>query len=196
MEFRYSEVNHLNAFSVMSNDLKSNGDHAGSYSRFCAELQTMAMGDHNAPEFGQCAHLSMGVRCGALDDESLISIKSLWQYNIDVMNHYGRRNAISYVTLQFLREVEAKGMDKIIQKKLLTEIELKEVLNGENPSMSLKELLFKVIRGFPNFKLLYQLYMLTKNVTIMGNIYDNYPKSPEQLPSWISQRNIALNEKL
>ena len=124
------------------------------------------------------------------------SIKSLWQYNIDVMNHYGRRNAISYVTLQFLREVEAKGMDKIIQKKLLTEIELKEVLNGENPSMSLKELLSKVIRGFPNFKLLYQLYKLTKNVTIMGNIYDNYPKSPEQLPSWISQRNIALNEKL
>ncbi|MDH5404805.1 MAG: NAD(P)/FAD-dependent oxidoreductase, partial [Candidatus Heimdallarchaeota archaeon] len=38
-----------------------------------------------------------------------LSREGLWKYNIDVMAHYGRRNAISYVTLQFLREIQANG---------------------------------------------------------------------------------------
>eukprot|EP00974_Lingulodinium_polyedra_P048544 4661807-Lingulodinium_polyedra.AAC.1 len=43
--------------------------------RYVACLATMAMGDHNAPEFGQAAHVTLGARAGALDDASLISLR-------------------------------------------------------------------------------------------------------------------------
>jgi flavin-dependent dehydrogenase len=124
------------------------------------------------------------------------SREALWQYNIDVMSHYGRRNSISYVTLQYLREIEAPGMDYILKKKLLSEAEIKAVFNGENPKMGFVDILVKVFRGITNPKILWKLYQLSRDVKHTGEIYDRYPSDPTKLTEWREERDEFLGEKL
>jgi len=131
----------------------------------------------------------------ALDKEDY-SRESLWKYNVDVMSHYGRRNSISYVTLQYLRAIEAEGMDFILKRNLLTEAEIKAVFNGENPKMGFKDILVKIVRAFPNFKMLYKLYELSRDVKAIGAIYDDYPDNPDDLTAWRHRRDEFLNEEL
>lgn len=125
-----------------------------------------------------------------------ISREGLWKYNIDVMGHYGRRNAISYVTLQFLRKVEADGMDFILKRKVLTELEVKSVFDGNDPKTGFKEVMLKIIRVFPRYGLLRNLYQLVSAVKKMGSMYDTYPSNPTDLPNWIKERNRLLGEDL
>ncbi|MHA2503194.1 MAG: NAD(P)/FAD-dependent oxidoreductase [Candidatus Kariarchaeaceae archaeon] len=129
-------------------------------------------------------------------DRGDYSRESLWKYNTDVMAHYGRRNSISYVTLQYLRDIEASGMDIVLKKKLLTEDEIKAVFNGRNPKMGVVDILTKVVRSFPNFGILWKLYKLASDIGTIGEIYDNYPNTPDDLSAWIKRRNDFLGEDL
>ncbi|MFV2014467.1 MAG: NAD(P)/FAD-dependent oxidoreductase, partial [Candidatus Heimdallarchaeota archaeon] len=80
-----------------------------------------------------CGYYAGKAMAKALENEN-VSRENLWDYNMDVMAHYGSRNAISYVTLQFLREVRADGMDFLLQRDVLTEEEVKSVYDGNDPS--------------------------------------------------------------
>lgn len=142
-----------------------------------------------------CGYYAGKAMVKALDDDDL-SRESLWDYNKDVMGHYGRRNAISYVTLQFLREIEADGMDFLLKKKVLTEEEVKAVYDGNDPETGLIAVLKKVIRCFPKYGLLKNMYNLVSSVKNMGSIYDDYPANPADLPSWRLRRNELLGEDL
>ncbi|MHA2250528.1 MAG: NAD(P)/FAD-dependent oxidoreductase, partial [Candidatus Kariarchaeaceae archaeon] len=122
--------------------------------------------------------------------------ESLWQYNTDAIGHYGRRNAISYVTLQFLREINPEGMDFILKRRVLTENELLAVFDGEDPETGLITVLLKIIRCFPRYGLLMKLRELVKAVKSMGSIYDTYPDNPTELAQWREKRNAALGEDL
>ena len=77
MEFEPFEVQGLEAFkdvdaplpfSLPANFVPSDSE------RYVCQLNTMAMGDHNAPEFAQASHLAIGIWSGALSDESLIAL--------------------------------------------------------------------------------------------------------------------------
>lgn len=129
-------------------------------------------------------------------DRKDYSRESLWKYNIDVMAHYGRRNAISYVTLQFLRAVEASGMDFILKRGVLTEQEVKDVFDGDDPKTGFFAIMSKVIRIFPRYGLLKTLYTLVSNVKKMGRIYDNYPQNAADLARWRQERDTLLGEVL
>ena len=131
----------------------------------------------------------------ALDRKDL-SRESLWKYNVDVMAHYGRRNAISYVTLQFLRDVEATGMDFVIKRGVLTQQELKDVFDGESPKTGILSVLAKVVRVFPRYRLLGKLYSLVSSVKKMGATYDSYPTDPKDLAHWRNKRDTLLGEVL
>jgi geranylgeranyl reductase family protein len=142
-----------------------------------------------------CGYYAGKAMVKALDNGN-VSREGLWDYNIDVMAHYGRRNAISYVTLQFLREIEADGMDYILKKKVLTEEEVKSVYDGNDPETGIKAVLLKIIRCFPRLGLLREMYKLVSRVKKMGSIYDKYPKDPSMLAAWRSERNELLGEIL
>ncbi|MCE7733661.1 MAG: NAD(P)/FAD-dependent oxidoreductase [Candidatus Heimdallarchaeota archaeon] len=131
----------------------------------------------------------------ALDAED-VSRENLWDYNMDVMAHYGRRNAISYVTLQFLRDVEADGMNFLLTRKVLTEEEVKAVYDGQDPDTGFISVLLKLIRCFPRYGLLKKMYTLVSAVKKMGTIYDEYPKNPADLSNWRERRNTLLGENL
>lgn len=129
-------------------------------------------------------------------DSDIYTREGLWDYNTDVMAHYGRRNAISYVTLQFLREIEADGMDFILKKKVLTEDEVKAVYDGNDPDTGMIAVILKIIRCFPRYGLLKNMYKLVSRVKKMGSVYDEYPSNPSDLSSWRSRRNELLGEAL
>jgi flavin-dependent dehydrogenase len=142
-----------------------------------------------------CGYYAGKAMVKAIDNQDF-SRESLWEYNIDVMRHYGRRNAISYVTLQFLREIEADGMDFIMRRKVLTEEEVKSVYDGNDPETGLMAIVLKVVRCFPRYSLLRNMYKLVSQVKKMGMIYDDYPKDPLNLPTWRARRNELLGEVL
>ncbi|OLS28234.1 MAG: Digeranylgeranylglycerophospholipid reductase [Candidatus Heimdallarchaeota archaeon LC_2] len=142
-----------------------------------------------------CGYYAAKAMVKAIHDDNFTREK-LWDYNIDVMAHYGRRNAISYVTLQFLREIEADGMDFILKRKVLTEDEVKSVYDGSDPDTGFFAVLLKVIRCFPKYGLLRSMYKLVSNVKKMGSIYDDYPNNPVDLPAWRLRRNELLGEAL
>ncbi len=142
-----------------------------------------------------CGYYAGKAMVKAIDDDNYTR-EGLWDYNTDVMAHYGRRNAISYVTLQFLREIEADGMDFILKKKVLTEDEVKSVYDGNDPDTGIIAVIMKVIRCFPRYGLLKNMYKLVSRVKKMGSIYDDYPSNPKDLSTWRSRRNELLGEAL
>lgn len=129
-------------------------------------------------------------------DKGDISREGLWRYNTDTMAHYGKRNAISYVTLQFLRKIGGEGMDYVLKNNLITEDELEAVFDGEDLDVSIWDVLGKIKRAFPNFGILLTMKDLISNVKKMGSIYDKYPHDPANLASWREKRDKALKEKL
>ena len=46
----------------------------GSEQLWLPALSTMAMGDANSTEFGECAHVSIGLRSGALREDGLVTL--------------------------------------------------------------------------------------------------------------------------
>ncbi|MHA2173111.1 MAG: NAD(P)/FAD-dependent oxidoreductase [Candidatus Kariarchaeaceae archaeon] len=129
-------------------------------------------------------------------DKKEYSREALWQYNLDVMEEYGRRNAISYVTLQILREIEADGMDFVLRRRILTETELKAVFYGESLNTGLLAVIGKVVRSFPRFGILMKLRVLVRAVKQMSKIYEKYPSDPSKLAIWKDERDTALGEVL
>ncbi len=129
-------------------------------------------------------------------DNGDVSREGLWKYNIDVMAHYGRRNAISYVMLHFLRDIKPEGMDFLLKRKILTESEIKKVFYAEDLNLGFKDIFKKIMFAFPKFGTLLRIKKLLDDVNAIGEHYDNYPENPDYLPEWISKRDKILREKL
>lgn len=129
-------------------------------------------------------------------DRDDVSREGLWKYNIDTMAHYGRQFAISYISLQYLRVIQADGMDYFLKKRVLIQEDLLVVFNGESPKLSFIEMLKRAKRAFPRLDLLWGLKKLISNVNRIGDHYDNYPSDPKDLPAWIELRDKILGEKL
>ncbi len=129
-------------------------------------------------------------------DRDDVSREGLWQYNVETMAHYGRPFAISYVALQYLREVEADGLDYFFRKRVLTQEDMLAVFNGESPTLGFIEMLKRAKRAFPKLNLLWGLKKLISDVNGIGDHYDKYPSDPEDLPAWTEQRDKILGEKL
>ncbi|MCY3410402.1 MAG: NAD(P)/FAD-dependent oxidoreductase [Candidatus Heimdallarchaeota archaeon] len=129
-------------------------------------------------------------------DNSNVSREGLWEYNRKVQAHYGRRNAISYATLQFLRELGGDGLDFVLKRKLITEDEMAAIFEGEELNIGFTSLIIKILRAMPRVDILLKMKKLINQVSKLGAIYDNYPAEPKNLNSWINSRNEVLGEVL
>lgn len=129
-------------------------------------------------------------------DSGNVSREGMWEYNTKVMHHYGERNSVSYVALQYLRKLGASGMDFFLNRGILTQEELTAVYGGEDLHLSISSVLKKIILAFPRFDYLLTLYKLAKDVKQIGQHYLQYPSNPADLPAWIEQRNALLKESL
>ena len=119
------------------------------------------------------------------------SEKSLWQYNLDFVNHYGNKTAgleAFRMYLQTLNNQEINyGMRHFLSSKEATEISL-----GEMPHLSPLEKLVKLFRGFGSYKAFRGLVYTMRQMETLNSLYQNYPKDPSQFDAWKQQVDSVL----
>jgi digeranylgeranylglycerophospholipid reductase len=125
-----------------------------------------------------------------------LSREGLWNYNRKIMETYGSRNIMSYVALQHLRRLGGDGIDFVLRRKILTEVELKSVFAGEDLNMSVIGMIQKVFKSIPKFKILMILKSMVNQIDQMKLHYNNYPDDPSDLTEWRQKRDKLLGETL
>lgn len=120
------------------------------------------------------------------------SEKSLWQYNLDFVNHYGNKTAgleAFRMYLQTLNNQEINyGMRHFLSAHEATEISL-----GEMPHLSPLEKIVKLFRGLGSYKAFRGLVYTMKQMETLNELYENYPKDPAQFEAWKHQVDSILD---
>ncbi len=125
-------------------------------------------------------------------DKGDISREGLWNYNIEIMKHYGKIHAISWVALQFLREINGPGLEFLLKRNIITNAELEAILDGDMVSVGFFTILVKAMKIFPRFGLLLKIKKLVDGAGKMVDIYEKYPANPDKLADWIRLKNDAI----
>ncbi len=129
-------------------------------------------------------------------DKGDVSREGLWEYNRLIMAHYGVRNSMSYVVLKYLRILGPEKIDEILKKKFLTEEELTKIFLGEPLNLSVVEIIKKLLRILPDFKVPIILNRLLKEIEVVRDHYKTYPDEHSELADWRKKRDKLIGEKL
>jgi len=120
---------------------------------------------------------------------------ALWQYNIKVAHHYGKKHMEAHLMKQMLRQVGAEGLKYLIEKEIFKEEELNLIFAGNDIEQAITtfEKIKRVIKLLPRPKLLLALRKLLSYQDKVNQIYASYPESRMELDSWRSMRNEQLD---
>lgn len=122
-----------------------------------------------------------------------VSLKGLWNYNIDYNNAYGKRTAgmeIFRIYLQSLdNDVLNYGMRNFLTRKEASDITL-----GLIPELSMAAKFKLVMKGARNISAFRNLVYAVKKMQLMNQIYDAYPKTPEEFLKWRPQVTQEIEE--
>lgn len=129
-------------------------------------------------------------------EKNNLSREGLWEYNTKIMAHFGKKHAISWVALQFLRKVNGPGLEFLLKRKVITNAELEAILDGEMVKVGIGKIIMKVFKTFPKFNILMEIKKLVDGAGRMVDVYDKYPKNPIELTNWITKKNKAIGAEL
>lgn len=122
-----------------------------------------------------------------------VSVKGLWNYNVDYNNAYGKRTAgmeIFRIYLQSLdNDILNYGMRNFLTRKEASDITL-----GLIPELSMASKFMMVMKGARNIGAFRNLVYAVKKMQKMNQIYDAYPKTPEEFIKWRPQVTEEIEE--
>ncbi|UCE12330.1 MAG: NAD(P)/FAD-dependent oxidoreductase [Candidatus Heimdallarchaeota archaeon] len=116
----------------------------------------------------------------------------LWQYNIDVMNHFGLSHTKIQLFTAALRTVKVKGLEFLLKRKILTKQQFIDLHAGKK--LTALEILKISIRAFPRYGILWNIYKIAKGARIFEELFTGYPQSPEGYPAWQSRFETTMNQ--
>jgi geranylgeranyl reductase family protein len=121
------------------------------------------------------------------------SIKGLWQYNIKFNESYGKKTAgleVFRIYLQSLNnELINYGMKTFINAK-----EAEELSYGLVPELTVAQKFKTILKGATNINAFKNLLFVVKKMKELNNLYENYPKAPEEFAKWRAQVEQHIHE--
>ena len=117
---------------------------------------------------------------------------SLWEYNVNIAHHYGRKHAEAYIMKEFLKNIGAKGLHYIIAKKAFKEDELNLIFSGQPFTLSTREKLKRLMILIRKPRLIVGMATILSQLKSTKEHYQNYPLDQEGLESWRTKRNAIV----
>ncbi|MFX0151032.1 MAG: NAD(P)/FAD-dependent oxidoreductase [Candidatus Hodarchaeota archaeon] len=121
-----------------------------------------------------------------------LSEKQLWQYNIDVMRHFGLSHTKTQMFTEALNSIKSKNLEFLLKRKILTRQQFIDLHAGKK--FSKIDLLKIAIKGFPRYGILLNVYKISKGARFFEGLYAEYPERPEDYPTWLSRFNAKMNQ--
>ncbi len=111
------------------------------------------------------------------------SIKSLWQYNLEYNEAYGKKTAGMEVFRIYMQSLNNATLNYGIRTFLTTK-EASDLTLGTIPELSMTSKLKMVLKGASNINAFRDLVYVVGKMKELNAIYNEYPKSPEQFDAW------------
>lgn len=122
-----------------------------------------------------------------------VSMKGLWQYNIDFNREYGKKMAAMEAFRVYLQSLNNDlinyGMAKFLSRK-----EAEDLAYGRTTEMSVMSKMTMVLSGIANISAFKNLVYTVKKMKELNELYADYPKTPEEFPSWKARVTKEMEE--
>ncbi|MHB8360931.1 MAG: geranylgeranyl reductase family protein, partial [Thermoplasmataceae archaeon] len=115
--------------------------------------------------------------------EGDLSVKGLWNYNLEYNEIYGKRMAGMEAFRIYLQSLNNSILNYGM-KSFLTDKEASDITLGLIPDLSMAQKFKMVLKGARNMTAFSNLLYTIKKMKEMNAIYNNYPQTPEEFPKF------------
>ncbi len=140
--------------------------------------------------------LSAGYYAGKISSEALkvkdASEQQLWGYNMAVMKDFGLSHTKLQLFTEALRKVKTPGLEYLFKRNILTQDQFMTLHSGKG--LGKGEILKIILKGFPRYDLLLNLYKIAKGVQKFDKLFDRYPSTPQEFPDWENEFLSIMND--
>ncbi|MCW6168910.1 MAG: hypothetical protein LVQ96_04755 [Thermoplasmatales archaeon] len=112
-------------------------------------------------------------------EERDVSVRGLWNYNLDYNNAYGNKMGGMELFRIYLQSLSNKSLNYGMEK-FLTPEEASEITLGGVPKLSALSKLKFALRGLGDIKAFKGLVYTVQQMRFMDELYRNYPKNPDK----------------
>ena len=125
-----------------------------------------------------------------------VSTSGLWAFNVEYnRKHYGQKIASLDLMRHLLQEVGNEEFDYVINNRILTTEDLLRANAGEGIHLSTLDKAGRFIRGLRKLGLLRRIQNVSKAMSEMLSLYQNFPEAPDTFDTW-KQRVVQLYHDL
>lgn len=121
-----------------------------------------------------------------------VSEQKLWQYNVDVMKHFGLSHTKVQLFTAALRHIRVKGVEFLLRRKILNQDQFIDLHAGKE--LGFFATLKIAIKAFPRYGILFQLSKIVKGAQFFEELFANYPDNPHDYPAWQAQFDAKMKQ--
>lgn len=120
------------------------------------------------------------------------SKKALWDYNVRIKAYPSGMHTQSFLAAKMLREIGVENLGFLIRKGVISEHLLRSLFQEGDNELTMREMIGMVFRSFPKWNIMWMIRSYWKRIEKAEEVFEEYPKSPEDLDVWREFRNKAL----
>lgn len=120
-------------------------------------------------------------------------LESLWDYNIKIAYHYGRKHAEAEIMLRLIIRIGVSNLEFLIKKQIFKEEEMNLIFSGGTLELTFLDKIRRILKIMIKPKILIALGQTFSAVDRCKSIYREYPRSSEGIDEWREKRNKMLN---
>lgn len=121
-----------------------------------------------------------------------VSEEQLWQYNVEVMKHFGLSHTKIQLFMAALRRIKVSGVEFLLRRKILNKEKFIDLHAGKE--LGFIETVKIAIRSFPRYDILFQLSKIVKGAQYFEDLFAEYPNNPNGYPTWQAQFEAKMKE--
>ncbi|MFX0208203.1 MAG: NAD(P)/FAD-dependent oxidoreductase [Candidatus Hodarchaeota archaeon] len=119
-----------------------------------------------------------------------VSERKLWQYNVDVMNHFGLSHTKVQLFTEALRRIKVSGVEFLLKRKILNKQQFIDLHAGKK--LGFFGTLKIAIKSFPRYDILFQLSKIVRGAQYFEKLFTSYPNNPKGYPEWLAEFNTKM----
>ncbi len=121
------------------------------------------------------------------------SVSSLWRYNVEFNEAYGKKTAGLEGFRVYLQSLNNDVINYGVKTFLTTE-EANELTLGLIPELSLASKFKMVLKGATNISAFRNLVYAVNKMRELNSIYERYPESPDRYHEWLKEARASIEE--
>ncbi|MBX0293629.1 geranylgeranyl reductase family protein [Haloarcula nitratireducens] len=128
----------------------------------------------------------------AIEDGRTGDESALWEYNVNVMDHFGARYAALDVYNIFTTAYDVDDLMALLAA--LPGEKLAEALYGGSTSVSFGLKVKMAMKSFGHWGTIYDLYQTKTLADRLLDHYERYPSDPDGFPAWQRERDAIMDD--